>query len=212
PVQPDDHGHTTHLTTADGHGMFVSLTQTLGPNMGSSVVTPGLGFLYAATLGGYLGRVEGGERARSNISPTVVLKDGEPVLVLGAAGGGRIPPGIVQVISRIVDDGMTLADALAAPRVYMAGETLEAETTPGFGWTPEQVDEMRALGLQVRDNPGFGSFSRVHAVQYDPATRTWIGGADPDWEGSAQAPAPRFMKAAGAREGAPSPPGGGPGR
>lgn len=188
PVQPDDQGHTTHLTAADEHGMFVVLTQTLGPNMGSHVVTPGLGFLYASTLGGYLGRVEPGERARSNISPTLVLKDGQVVLALGGAGGGRIPPGIVQVISRVIDDGMPLPQALAAPRVYMSGGTLEAETSPGTGWTPEQVEEMRALGLQVRENPGVGSFSRVHAVQFDPATKTWIGAADPDWEGSAQGP------------------------
>lgn len=188
PVQPDDQGHTTHLTAADGDGMVVVLTQTLGPNMGSSVVTPGLGFLYAATLGGYLGRIEGGERARSSISPMLVLKDGTPVLALGGAGGGRIPPGVVQVISRVIDDGMTLAEALAAPRVYMSGGTLEAETTPGSGWTPEQVEEMRSLGLEVRENPGRGSFSRVHAVRFDEGTGTWIGGADPDWEGSAQAP------------------------
>lgn len=188
PVQPDDQGHTTHLTAADGNGMFVALTQTLGPNMGSSVVTPGVGFLYASTLGGYLGYVEPGERARSNISPTLVLKDGQVVLALGAAGGGRIPPGIVQVISRVIDDGMSLADALAAPRVYMGGGTLDAETSPGIGWTPDEVAQMRALGLEVRESPGVGSFSRVHAIQFDPATGTWIGGADPDWEGSAQAP------------------------
>ncbi|MDP2957807.1 MAG: gamma-glutamyltransferase [Longimicrobiales bacterium] len=188
PRKPDDHGHTTHLTAADGKGMFVALTQTLGPNMGSSVVTPGLGFLYASTLGGYLGRVEPGERARSSISPLIVLKDGVPVLALGAAGGGRIPPGVVQVISRIIDDGMPLPKALAAPRVYMGGGTLEAETSPFTGWTPEQVAEMRALGLEVRENPGVGSFSRVHAIQYDAATKTWTAGADPDWEGSAQGP------------------------
>jgi gamma-glutamyltranspeptidase/glutathione hydrolase len=188
PVQPDDRGNTTHMTAADGKGMFVALTQTLGPNMGSSVVTPGLGFLYASTLGGYLGHVEPGERARSSISPVMVLKDGVPFLALGAAGGGRIPPGVVQVISRVIDDGMTLADALAAPRVYMSGRTLEVETSPGIGWTPAEVGEMRALGLEIRENPGVGSFSRVHAIQYDAATRTWIAGADPDWEGSAQAP------------------------
>lgn len=188
PVQPDDRGNTTHMTAADGNGMFVALTQTLGPNMGSSVVTPGLGFLYASTLGGYLGHVEPGERARSSISPVMVLKDGVPFLALGAAGGGRIPPGVVQVISRVIDDGMTLADALAAPRVYMSGRTLEVETSPGIGWTPAEVGEMRALGLEIRENPGVGSFSRVHAIRYDAATRTWIAGADPDWEGSAQAP------------------------
>jgi gamma-glutamyltranspeptidase/glutathione hydrolase len=188
PRRPDDQGHTTHLTAADGKGMFVALTQTLGPNMGSSVVTPGLGFLYASTLGGYLGRVEPGERARSSISPLMVLKDGQVVLALGAAGGGRIPPGIVQVVSRILDEGMSLPAALEAPRVYMGGGTLEAETSPFTGWTPEQVAEMRALGLEVRENPGVGSFSRVHAIQYDPATKTWTAGADPDWEGSAQGP------------------------
>ena len=71
PLDPrgDGQGHTTHLSTADAHGMFVALTQTLGPNMGSKVATPGLGFLYASTLGGYLGRMEPGERARSFISP-----------------------------------------------------------------------------------------------------------------------------------------------
>lgn len=188
PVQPDDQGHTTHLTTADGEGMMVALTQTLGPTMGSYVVTPGLGFLYASTLGGYLGRVEPLERARSNISPMMVLRDGVPVLALGGAGGGRIPPGVVQVISRIIDDGMELPAALAAPRVYMGGGTLEAETTPGSGWSPEQVAEMRALGLEVRGNPGVGSFSRVHAVHFDAAAGTWIGAADPDWEGTAQGP------------------------
>ena len=188
PVQPDDQGHTTHLTTADGNGMYVALTQTIGPSMGSSVVTPGLGFLYASTLGGYLGRIEPGERARSSISPMMVLRDGVPVLALGGAGGGRIPPGVVQVISRMIDDGMDLPQALAAPRVYMSGGTLEAETSPGTGWTEAQVAEMEALGLEVRSNPGVGSFARVHAVQFDPESGIWIGGADPDWEGSAQGP------------------------
>jgi len=103
-------------------------------------------------------------------------------------GRGEPVEDAVQVISRIIDDGMPLPKALAAPRVYMGGGTLEAETSPFTGWTPEQVAEMRALGLEVRENPGVGSFSRVHAIQYDPATNTWTAGADPDWEGSAQGP------------------------
>ncbi len=189
-TRPDDQGHTTHLTAADGNGMFVALTQTLGPTMGSSVVTPGLGFLYASTLGGYLGRVEPGERARSNISPFMVLLDGQPILVLGGAGGARIPSGVVQVISRVIDDNMSLTDALAAPRVHMGGGTLDAETTPGIGWKPEDLRLMRGLGLEVTENPREGAFSRIHAIQYDPRSRTWIGAADPDWEGSAQAPRP----------------------
>ena len=191
PPRGDDQGHTTHLTTADGNGMFVALTQTLGPNMGSKVVTPGLGFLYASTLGGYLGRMEAGERARSFISPIMVLRDGQPVLALGAAGGGRIVSGVTQVISRIIDDGMDLGQALEAPRVHMDGDRLDVETTPGVGWTPEEVARIRAVWPDVSETPRSGAFSRVHAVAFDPAAGTWFGAADPDWEGSARGPSRR---------------------
>ena len=183
-------GHTTHLSTADANGMFVSLTQTLGPNMGSKVVTPGLGFLYASTLGGYLGRMEPGERARSNICPFIVLKDGEVILVLGAAGGGMIPPAVVHTITRVIDFGMSLPQALAEPRVVAArGGGYSAETSPGIGWTTPELEEMRNLGIQVTETARTGAFGRVHGIQFDPATRTWIGAADPDWEGTARGPA-----------------------
>ena len=185
----DGRGHTTHVTTADGNGMFVALTQTLGPNMGSSVVTPGLGFLYASTLGGYWGRMEPGERARSFISPVMVLRNGVPILALGAAGGARIVSGVTQVISRIIDDRLTLAEALEAPRVHMNRDgSLDAETSPIIGWTPDELTDMRALGIEVTETPRAGAFSRVHAIQYDPGTGTWYGVADPDWEGSARGP------------------------
>ena len=185
----DGQGHTSHLTTADGNGMLVALTQTLGPNMGSSVVTPGLGFLYASTLGGYLGRMEPGDRARSFIAPVMVLRDGRPILALGAAGGARIVSGVTQVISRIIDDGLTLAEALEAPRVHMNNDgTLDAETSPIIGWTPDELGDMRALGIDVTETAAAGAFSRVHAIQFDPETGIWSGVADPDWEGSARGP------------------------
>ena len=72
-------GHTAHLTTSDKYGNVVSLTQTLGPNMGSKVATKGLGFLYNVTmgpyLGGYLGEDKPGDRASSHISPTIFTKE-----------------------------------------------------------------------------------------------------------------------------------------
>ena len=181
-------GHTTHLSTADADGMFVSLTQTLGPNMGSKVVTPGLGFLYASTLGGYLSTISAGARARSNICPFMVVKDGQVVLVLGAAGGGMIPPAVVHAITRVIDFGMSLPDALAEPRVAGSRAGFAAETSPDIGWTAYELEEMRALGLQVEEQPRSGAFGRVHGIQFDPETGTWIGAADPDWEGSARGP------------------------
>jgi gamma-glutamyltranspeptidase/glutathione hydrolase len=181
--------HTTHLSAADGDGMMVALTQTIGPNMGSKVATPGLGFLYAATLGGYLGYVEPGERARSAISPIVVSKDGEPFLVLGAAGGGRIPPAVLQTILRVIDQGMGLDEALAAPRVYGRGEgQVELEMTPGIAWSQEVVDGLEAMGLEVTLQERAGAFGRVHAIQWDAEAGVWVGAADPDWEGSADGP------------------------
>ena len=187
----DDQGHTTHLSVADAEGMSVSLTQTLGPNMGSKVVTPGLGFLYASTLGGYLSSIEAGVRARSNISPFMVARDGDVVLVLGAAGGGMIPPAVVHAVTRVIDFGMTLPEALEAPRVAFGGGGYTAETSPDIGWTPIELAEMRSLGLEIVEVPRSGAFGRVHGIQYDPATRTWTGAADPDWEGSARGPAAR---------------------
>ena len=186
-------GHTTHLSTADADGMVVSLTQTLGPSMGSKVVTPGLGFLYASTLGGYLGTMtQPGMRARSNINPFIVLKDGEVVMVLGAAGGGMIPPAVVHAITRVIDFGMDLPSALGQPRVAGGfGGGFNAETSPGIGWTDQEVAEMRALGIDVNPQPRDGAFGRVHGIQFDAESGTWVGAADPDWEGTARGPAPR---------------------
>ena len=194
---PDDQGHTTHLSTADAGGMAVALTQTIGPAMGSKIATPGLGFLYAATLGGYLGRLEPGERARSNISPLMVFGGGDPMLVLGAAGGARIVSAVVQAVCRVVDQGLSLPEALAAARLHPMQGSLtspgresgfQMETSPGIGWSPDVLSELRELGFAVQEVPRAGAFGRIHGISYDAATSTWTGAADPDWEGSAAAP------------------------
>jgi gamma-glutamyltranspeptidase/glutathione hydrolase len=187
-------GHTTHLSTADADGMMVALTQTIGPDMGSRIATPGLGFLYAVTLGGYLGRVEPGERVRSSITPLFVEIDGRPVVILGAAGGGRIISAVVQAVSRIVDDGMTLPEALAAPRVHPGSSgpgmarvsRLSIEAAPGDGWSDAELEVFQGLGFDVEPSRRRGAFGRIHAIAYDAAAGTWIGVADPDWEGSAE--------------------------
>lgn len=183
--------HTTHLSAADGQGMYVALTQTIGPNLGSKVATPGLGFLYAATLGGYLGYMEPGERARSSISPLMVLQNGEPFLVLGAAGGARIVSSIVQTVLRVVDQGMTLPDALAAPRVHPVESGIAMETSAGIGWAPEVVAEVESYGLVVQEIERDGAFGRIHGIWIDAETGETVGVADPDWEGAAIVPDPR---------------------
>jgi gamma-glutamyltranspeptidase len=178
--------HTTHLSTADADGMMVALTQTLGPNMGSKVATPGLGFLYASTLGGYLGRMEPGERARSNICPLLVLREGRPVMALGAAGGRMIPVAVVNAVVHFVDEGLPFPEAVMAPRVSSdRNGGLLLETHPGEGWSSDLVDEIRTLGLPVELIPREASFGRIHGIHFDAGTGLWTGMADPDWEGTA---------------------------
>ena len=181
-------GHTTHLTVVDKNGMVVSLTQTVGTIMGSKVVTPGLGFVYAQTLGGYLGEVKPGQRAASHISPIIVSKDGSPILALGAAGGARIPSAIVAVISRVIDQDHSLEKAMVLPRVYPQKEGIDLEWTGVDGWTSADSIYYTEMGHAVTIQKQKGKFGRVHAIIKNNKTGDWIGVADPDWEGSAGAP------------------------
>jgi N-acyl-D-amino-acid deacylase len=185
PPQSGD-SHTTHLSVADPLGMVVSLTQTLGPTWGSRVATPGLGFLYATTLGGYLGDTEPGQRASSNICPFMVFHDGEPLLVLGASGGAMIPVAVVNAVVHFVDGGLSFPEAVAAPRVA-ADRTggVVLETHDGAGFTAELAEAVRALGLEVREDPRVGAFGRIHGIRHHSPSGLWEGVADPDWGGSA---------------------------
>jgi gamma-glutamyltranspeptidase/glutathione hydrolase len=156
--------------------------------MGSKVVTPGLGFLYASTLGGYLGDMEPGERARSFICPFMLLKDGEPILVLGAAGGAMIPVAVVNAVVHFVDGGLPFPEAVRAPRIGPAADGFTMETHPGAGWTPEVVEAVRAMGMEVREVSRGGAFGRIHGIRHFSGTGHWEGVADPDWEGTALGP------------------------
>lgn len=186
--------HTSHHVAADETGMMVSVTQTLGPNMGARVMTPGLGFLYAQTGGlpRLLVDVQPGDRPRTNIAPTIVQRDGVPVMVLGAAGGTLIPPVIVQVISRVIDRGASLAEAVAAPRVApklslltfsFAMDEMSVEMTPINGWAESDISLFESAGIEVSRRTKYSLLARVHAMAYDAESGLWTGVADPDWEG-----------------------------
>jgi gamma-glutamyltranspeptidase/glutathione hydrolase len=187
-IEMNLNGHTSHLTVVDKNGMIVSLTQTIGPTMGSKVATPGLGFLYAQTMGGYLGKVEPNLRVPSHISPIIVFKNDKPFLALGAAGGSRIPSSIVNVISNVIDKKMSLADALYAPRVHPLEQGINLEVVDGIRWNKNDSTYFSQLGYVVEMKRLPGKFGRIHAVILDTLTGEWIGCADPDWEGTAAFP------------------------
>jgi gamma-glutamyltranspeptidase / glutathione hydrolase len=179
--------HTTHLSVADARGGIVALTQSIGPSYGSHVATEGLGFLYASTQG-YLGSEPGG-RPSSSQSPLIVLRDGQPVYVLGAAGAARIISAIVAVLSRAIDEGLPFEEAMFAPRIHpVTHSEVHLEHRPGARW-PESVHiDLRSFGMtnEVRLDPSY--FGRVHGIAYDVATGEFVGVADPRRDGSAEGP------------------------
>ncbi len=195
----DDSHHTTHFTIRDCDGGIVSITQTIGPLFGARVITPELGFVYAATMGSYLSASDQkpGSRPRTTIAPTVVTRNGDVVLALGAAGGMRILSAIVQTISRHLDQGHDPVTAVALPRVHPVrgrtdagerinyGDKVHLEMTDVRGWSREVSKSLQAAGFDVEPTDRHAAFGRVHLIAH--TGDTWQGVADQDWEGTAAA-------------------------
>lgn len=179
-------GHTTHLTTADRNGLVVSLTQTIGPLMGSKIAAKGLGFLYAETMGGYLGDYKPGDRANSHISPTLIFNDeNELTLALGAAGGSRIVTAIVQTINRYLDQEKSLIDAVSSGRVYPSNDTILIENHEGIEWNQETFKYLEKNNVPYKLQNSRGLHGRINAVELNKKTNRWNSVTDPDWEGKA---------------------------
>ena len=126
--------HTTHIAAADKFGNWVAITATVNTSFGSKVVIPGTGVVMNnqmddfsinpgvpnafGLIGGEANAIAPGKRPLSSMSPTIVLKNGNPVLTVGAAGGPRIITIAATTFVRVVDLKLSLADAIAAPRFH----------------------------------------------------------------------------------------------
>ena len=139
--------NTTHVTVADADGSVVAATQTINSLFGSRAMVPGTGILLNNTMAlfdphpGHVLSVAPGKRMTSSMAPTILLRDGRPVLALGLPGGIRIFASVLQAIVNVVDHGMSLQEAVEAPRVWTQGQELEVEAAV--------ADEVRA-GLSAR--------------------------------------------------------------
>lgn len=180
-TDPSDREATTHLSVADRDGRVVALTQSLGPAMGTRLVAPGLGFLFATRLG-----TVAGARPASTVAPTIVVSpDGTDVVALGGAGDARIISAVIQVISRLVDHTMTLPEAVLAPRVHPDAErTLRVEAGPVSGWSAADNERLATWGFKLVPSPS-GYFGRVHAVRLRGPEGLSQAVADPRWTGGA---------------------------
>jgi gamma-glutamyltranspeptidase/glutathione hydrolase len=179
--------NTTHYSIIDRDGNAVANTTTLNFSYGLGLVAAETGVLLNNELddfaakpgapnafgltGGEANAPAPGKRPLSSMAPTIVLKDGKPVLVTGSPGGSRIPTAVLQVIVNTIDHGMSIAEAVAAPRVHH--QWLPDETRVEYGFAPETIRALEARGHTVATPLGQTSANSI-AVTPDGI----IGAAD----------------------------------
>jgi gamma-glutamyltranspeptidase / glutathione hydrolase len=129
--------HTTHMTAADAFGNVVATTQTINNLFGAKFLIPGLGVipnnymnLFDPRPGNALS-VQPGKRVTTSMSPMMALRGGKIAYALGLPGGKRIFPSAFQALINLIDHGMSLQEAVEAPRVWTEGNALEVELAVG---------------------------------------------------------------------------------
>jgi gamma-glutamyltranspeptidase/glutathione hydrolase len=160
---PREGDNTTHFSVVDSEGNAVANTYTLNYSFGLGMVADGTGILLNNELDDFAvkpmapnlyGLVGGdanapgpGKRPLSSMTPTIVLKDGKPFLVTGSPGGSRIITTALQVIVNVIDRGMTLAEAVTAPRVHHQWLPDEVVVEPGLA--PDIMQALQARGHKL---------------------------------------------------------------
>jgi gamma-glutamyltranspeptidase/glutathione hydrolase len=186
---------TTHFTVADGSGNIVCVTYTLNGGYGSKVTATGLGFLlnnemddFAPKPGeanmygliqGEANAIAAGKTPLSSMTPTIVLKDGKPVLALGSPGGPTIINSVLEVLVNVLDFNMNVQDAVNWPRFHhqWMPDTLQVEP----GYSPDTVALLEKRGYTIRR---VNSQGEVAAIRF---SNGWLeGAADPRTEGTAE--------------------------
>lgn len=188
---------TTHYSVTDQYGNAVSTTTTINSTFGSSLVVEGAGFLlnnemddFSAKPGvpnqfGLLGSeanaIEPGKRMLSSMTPTIVLKNKKPVLVVGSPGGSTIPTVVIQVVMNFIDFGMNVQEAIDAARIH-------------HQWLPDRVDyEKYGIPLDVLENlklrghkmGGLKILGRAEGISVSEDGSLFQGATDPRGYGKA---------------------------
>jgi gamma-glutamyltranspeptidase/glutathione hydrolase len=175
------HSSTSHLSVVDAAGNAVALTQTINDFFGSGVQVPGYGILLNDQMADFAAdpqspnAVAPGKRPQSTMAPTLLLRHGKVVAVLGTPGGARIISALAQIIVNIVDFGMSIDQAIEAPRFHCEKKTLYVEGR----FAPAVVEELRRRGhpVQVRE-PYDVFFGGAQGILVDHHSGRLLGGAD----------------------------------
>jgi gamma-glutamyltranspeptidase/glutathione hydrolase len=183
-----DSRHTTTISCVDGSGMVASLTHTLG--VPSGVIVPGTGFMLNGAMNWYdprpgrPGSIAPRKRRFSSMTPTLVFEGATPVMTLGAPGGAWIGVAILQALLNVLDWGMTMQEAVSAPRFSATTDVIDLSNR-----IPRAVErELQAMGYATRRSPLSFPFAAPHGITlWDGRLE---GGADPQRDGLAAGVAP----------------------
>ncbi len=191
---PDNEGrNTTHFSVIDRDGNAVSNTYTLNFSYGVGLIADGTGVLLnnelddftakpgtanAYGLVGYDANLpEPGKRPLSSMTPTIVLKDGRPVLITGSPGGSRIITAVLQVITNVIDFKMPVADAVSAPRLHNQWQPDKTFVEPGF--EPAVLEALKARGHAIEPSR---PHTNANSIEITP--QGYVGAADRRTRGS----------------------------
>ncbi|WP_314953384.1 gamma-glutamyltransferase [Bradyrhizobium cosmicum] len=193
PAAPREGTNTTHFSVVDSSGNAVSNTTTLNFSYGVGLVADGTGVLlnnelddFTAAVGasnayglvGFEPNLPGpGKRPLSSMSPTIVLKDGKPVLVTGSPGGSRIISTVLQVIVNVLDYKMDVAAAVAAPRLHH--QWLPDEVRVERGFPDDVLSQLKAMDHVIVEPMGQTSANSILVTATGP-----LGAPDPRTRGA----------------------------
>lgn len=181
---------TTHLSVIDSEGNAVSLTYTLEQSYGSKIVVDGAGFLLNNEMGdfnaipgytnskGRIGtkpnQIEPEKRMLSSMSPTIVTRDGKPVIIIGTPGGRTIINTVLQVIVNVIDFELNIAKAIESPRMHhqWLPDTSYLES---WGFSPDTKRILEEMGHEIKLRRSQGS---AMGIFIDPLDERIYGAAD----------------------------------
>jgi gamma-glutamyltranspeptidase/glutathione hydrolase len=211
----EEGGHTSHFSIVDRWGNAVTVTTTLGDGLGCAITVPGYGFVLNDASGRNLnqaplaGRTKagmidpgandaaGGKRGLGNVAPVIVLKDDEPVLVTGGAGGAQIMPAVFQVVTNVLDFHKTLQEALEAPRIWGDEDNVfwngPAGAVPTWfagaaGFPDATLRALAAFGDPLKGARAYPQVGGTQSVAVDPETYKLSAATDPRGLPAAGAP------------------------
>ena len=197
PVAPRESNHTTHYSVVDAAGNAVAVTTTINDWFGSRVTADGLGFLlndemddFSAKPGapnsdgliqGAANAIGPGKRPLSSMTPTIVVKDGKPVMVLGSPGSSKIITTVANVLMGVVDYGMNIQEAVNAPRFH--NQWMPDVVNVEKWFSPDTVSALQRMGYNVEIGLHYGAdvapyWSDAECIAIDAKTGDRLGASD----------------------------------